>query len=97
MQLRAGDILIDIVGAESKLGRAGGPPPDEARNLDHFCVRVDPFDDTAIREHLHACGVSAQDTTERYGADGFGPSIYVTDPEGNTIELKGPPVRKLKD
>ena len=26
----------------------------------------------------------------RYGADGDGFSLYVRDPEGNTIELKGP-------
>ncbi|MGB1884670.1 MAG: VOC family protein, partial [Gammaproteobacteria bacterium] len=30
---------------------------------------------------------------ERYGADGFGDSVYVTDPEGNTVELKGAPSR----
>jgi hypothetical protein len=32
------------------------------------------------------------ETKQRYGADGTGPSIYITDPEGNTVELKGPPV-----
>ena len=30
---------------------------------------------------------------ERYGADGFGPSMYISDPDGNIVELKGPPVR----
>jgi glyoxylase I family protein len=28
-----------------------------------------------------------------YGAEGIGPSIYVTDPEGNVVELKGPATR----
>ncbi len=27
----------------------------------------------------------------RYGTEGEGPSLYLADPEGNTIELKGPP------
>ncbi|MGR8921875.1 MAG: VOC family protein [Gammaproteobacteria bacterium] len=92
IQLRAGDILIDIVPADSELGRMGGPPPGAGRNVDHFCLRVTPFDEAAIRAHLDAVGAPASETAERYGADGFGPSIYVTDPEGNVMELKGPPV-----
>ena len=28
---------------------------------------------------------------KRFGADGEGPSVYLTDPEGNVVELKGPP------
>ena len=27
----------------------------------------------------------------RFGAEGEGPSIYLKDPEGNALELKGPP------
>ena len=95
IQLRAGSILIDIVPADSQLGRQGGPPPGPGRNVDHFCLRVDPFDERAIRAHLEACGARAGDTIEVYGAEGFGPSIYVQDPEGNTMELKGPAVRQL--
>ncbi|MEQ8230313.1 MAG: VOC family protein [Gammaproteobacteria bacterium] len=95
VQLRAGDIIIDIVPADSELGRRGGPPPGAGRNLDHFCLRVDPFDEPAIRAHLAACDARASETQEVYGAEGFGPSIYVTDPEGNVMELKGPAVRSL--
>jgi catechol 2,3-dioxygenase-like lactoylglutathione lyase family enzyme len=74
------------------LGRAGGAPPGaEGRNLDHFCFRVEPFDEGVIRAHLAACGVDPGPTESRYGAEGEGPSIYLQDPEGNTIELKGPP------
>ena len=95
VQLRAGAILIDLVPAASELGRRGGPPPGPGRNLDHFCLRVDPFDETRLRAHLAACGAPASATQEVYGAEGFGPSIYVTDPEGNVMELKGPAVRGL--
>lgn len=92
VQLRAGRSLIDLVPADSELGRRGGAPPGaQGHNLDHFCVRVDPFDEAAIRAHLAACGVPAGDTATRYGAEGSGSSIYLTDPEGNTVELKGPP------
>ena len=92
VQLRAGASLIDLVPVEGKLGRAGGAPPGpEGRNMDHFCLRVDPFDESAIRSHLAKYGYSAGPVVQRYGAEGDGPSVYVTDPEGNVVELKGPP------
>ena len=94
IQLRAGNALIDLVPVDGKLGRMGGAPAGkEGRNLDHLCLRVEPFDETAIREQLSRHGVSAGPVEQRYGAEGSGPSIYVTDPEGNVVELKGPPNR----
>ena len=91
-QLRAGNALIDIVPVSGKLGREGGAPAGrEGRNLDHFCVRVEPFDAASIFEHLDRHGVAHGQVESRYGADGDGPSIYLQDPEGNTVELKGPP------
>jgi catechol 2,3-dioxygenase-like lactoylglutathione lyase family enzyme len=90
--IRAGDDLIDLVTLEGPLGRLGGAgPAAEGRNLDHFCLRVRPFDEAAIRAHLAAHGVEVADSGPRYGADGYGVSLYVRDPEGNTVELKGPP------
>lgn len=92
IQLRAGRAMIDLVPVDGPLGRPGGAAPDPSgRNLDHFCLRVDPFDEPAIRRHLEAAGIAAGETVSRYGAEGEGPSIYVADPEGNTVELKGPP------
>ena len=92
VQLRAGHSLIDFVPVSGKLGRMGGAAPGvEGRNLDHFCLRVEPFDEGAIRKHLAAHGVDAGKTESRYGAEGEGPSIYLSDPEGNVVELKGPP------
>jgi catechol 2,3-dioxygenase-like lactoylglutathione lyase family enzyme len=92
VQLRAGRSLLDLVPVDGQLGRAGGGPPDaRARNMDHFCFRVEPFDEASIRAELAAAGVEAGAVQSRYGAEGEGPSIYVTDPEGNTVELKGPP------
>jgi catechol 2,3-dioxygenase-like lactoylglutathione lyase family enzyme len=81
--LRVGASLIDLVaGAELPAGKG--------RNMDHFCLSVEPFDEPQIIAHLKSHGVEAGDIKPRYGADGNGPSIYLTDPEGNTVELKGP-------
>jgi extradiol dioxygenase family protein len=52
---------------------------------------VEPFDEAAIRSQLAKYGYSAGPVVQRYGAEGDGPSIYVTDPEDNVVELKGPP------
>ena len=92
VQLRAGSALIDLVPVDGKLGRAGGAAPGtEGRNLDHFCLRIEPFDEPAIVAHLARHGVAAGSVERRYGAQGEGPSIYLSDPEGNGVELKGPP------
>jgi len=93
VQLRAGESMIDLVPVDGQLGRAGGAAPGrEGRNLDHFCLRVEPFDDAAIRAELARHGIEPGPTEQRYGAQGSGPSIYLDDPEGNTVELKGPPL-----
>ena len=93
-QLRAGSALIDLVPVDGPLGSKGGAAPGaEGRNLDHFCLRVEPFDAEAIIAHLRAHGVDPAPVASRYGAEGQGPSIYVSDPEGNVVELKGPPDR----
>lgn len=92
VQLRAGRSLIDIVGVDGKLGRAGGAAPGaQGRNLDHLCLRVEPFDVAELRAHLLAHGVTPGDYGSRYGAEGEGPSLYFADIEGNTVELKGAP------
>lgn len=91
-QLRAGTSLIDLVPVHGPLGRVGGPAPAAAgRNLDHFCLRLESFDETEIVSYLRGKGVSPGDVASRFGAEGLGPSIYVNDPEGNVVELKGPP------
>lgn len=94
LQLRAGTSLIDLVSLDGRLGRAGGAAPGrEGRNVDHFCLRIEPFDGEALRAHLAAHGVEPGEVVERYGAEGSGPSLYIRDPDGNVVELKGPPTR----
>ena len=90
-QLRVGTSLIDLVPVDGRIGRMGGAAPGaEGRNVDHICFRVLPWDGEAILAELKAHGIEAE-IVSRYGADGDGPSIYLADPEGNNLELKGPP------
>jgi glyoxylase I family protein len=93
VHMRAGATLIDLISVEGKLGRMGGDAPaPRARNMDHLCLRIEPFDEEALRAHLSAHGLSAGDVQTNYGAEGDGPSLYVSDPEGNVVELKGSPL-----
>lgn len=89
--VRAGSQMIDLVTLDGPLGQKGGAGPAETgRNLDHFALQVRPFDEPAIRAHLAGHGVAIVEEGPRYGADGDGLSLYVQDPEGNVVELKGP-------
>ena len=92
VHLRAGRSMIDFVPVDGPLGKVGGAAPGrEGRNVDHFCLRIESFDIDALRRHLAPFGVELAEPRERFGADGMGPSVYFTDPEGNSVELKGPP------
>jgi glyoxylase I family protein len=92
LHLRAGTGQIDLIALDGQLGRTGGAAPGrEGRNVDHFCLRVEPFDVDSIVAHLKANGVAVGEIKPRFGAGGMGVSIYLTDPEGNAVELKGPP------
>lgn len=89
-QLRAGDQLIDLVSVDGRLGRMGGAAPGRGgRNMDHLCLRVADFDVEAVSAHLRAHGVTPGEIGERYGSTGEAVSIYLQDPEGNHLELRG--------
>jgi catechol 2,3-dioxygenase-like lactoylglutathione lyase family enzyme len=89
--LRAGSAMIDLIEVDGALGEAGGAAPGaEGRNMDHLCLRVEPFDPDAIVAFLRKHHVAVGKITSRFGAEGNGVSIYLSDPEGNTVELKGP-------
>ena len=90
VHLRAGNAMIDLVPVDGQLGRLGGAPPGkEARNMDHVCLRVHPFDAEDIVEHLKAHQARLGEIRLRFGAEGEGLSVYVYDPEDNLVELKG--------
>ena len=83
VQLRAGTSMIDLVPRTED--------EDDGRNMDHFAVRIAEMDIPALTAHLKRHGIDPGEVRRRYGAEGYGSSIYITDPDGNTVELKGPP------
>jgi catechol 2,3-dioxygenase-like lactoylglutathione lyase family enzyme len=88
-QLRAGEALIDIVSVDSELGRQGGDPPSATgNNMDHFCLQIDPFAENELLHYLADHSIDHSGFETRYGAQGFGPSVYIKDPDGNTVELR---------
>jgi glyoxylase I family protein len=90
-QLRAGTALIDLADVNGPIGKQGGQPPNRnAPNMDHVCLQIKPWNADEIKAHLKKHGVETGEVVTRYGAEGNGPSIYIRDPEGNNIELKGP-------
>ena len=93
LQIQLGRSMIDLIDVDDKLGAAGGSAPqDQGRNLDHFAVRIEPFDEASILSFCAQHDLSAQALPfNLYGADGLGPAVYVSDPDGNKVELKGPP------
>ena len=89
VQLRIGNALLDLVpGRKGRVRRV-----DPATNLDHLALQVAPFDPAALAKRLKPFGIAPGPVAERYGAEGYGPSIYFLDPDGNMVELKGPAVR----
>jgi len=91
VHLRAGAAMIDLIDVHGELGRHGGDaPPADRHNMDHVCLRIEMFDEAGLRKHFSAHGVALDGPHDNYGAEGDGPSFYLDDPEGNTIELKGP-------
>jgi glyoxylase I family protein len=92
VHLRAGASMIDLVSLQGELGARGGRGAEaEGRNVDHVCLRVDPYDERAMLDFVAANGIAlAGRAASNFGAEGDGPSLYIADPDGNLIELKGP-------
>ncbi len=91
VHLRAGASLIDLISVGGRLGMKGGAAAGgQARNVDHFCLRIEPFDEKAIVEHLARFALTPHGKAQvNFGAEGDGPSIYFSDPDGNSVEIKG--------
>ena len=88
-QLRAGNALIDLVVVDSELGKlGGGPPTSTENNLDHFCLQLKSISNGEITRHLESFDIEVGEFLKRYGAEGFGQSLYIKDPEGNVVELR---------
>lgn len=87
VQMRAGSALIDLLAVDHA---DAGEPPGAHRNMDHLCLSLKNWDHEALQAHLAQHGVCTEEPARRYGASGMGQSIYISDPDGNRIELKAP-------
>ncbi|AVD82990.1 VOC family virulence protein [Pseudomonas sp. SWI6] len=91
VHLATGSAMIDLVTLDGPLGKPGGAGPGpQGRNLHHFCLRIEPFDEQALTAYLLEQGIRVEPAERRYGAEGEGLSLYCYDPDGNQVELKGP-------
>jgi glyoxylase I family protein len=90
-QLRAGAALINLVDTADASGAWALPENAGGRNMDHFCLALGRHHEEALRRHLAAHGVEVIEESVHAGARGDSLSLYVRDPSGNVIELKGPP------
>lgn len=70
------------------------PPGKEGHNVDHICLRIEPFDPEDLRVHFLNHGIDLGAVHHNFGAEGYGSALYLKDPEGNSIELKGPSVQR---
>jgi catechol 2,3-dioxygenase-like lactoylglutathione lyase family enzyme len=59
-------------------------PADGARNVDHVCLVIAPADLDALAGEFP----DAQRADGLFGAQGYASSLYIRDPEGNTVELR---------
>ena len=89
LQLRASDNLIDLVALHGELGNAGGiAPGHDRRNMDNLCLSVSAVPEQKLCASLTSRSTLHSAMSTRYGARGFRWSLYLSDPESNTVELK---------
>jgi glyoxylase I family protein len=88
--LRACRQIVDSIIAEHH-GRIFGTAGDSVGRVCQRGLGREPFDAKAIVGHLRRHGIEPSEVGIRFGADGEGSSLYLHGPEGNRIELKGPP------
>ena len=97
-QYQAGDSMIDLVVTEHKQNAPYKKQSSQIdRNVDHFALTLSDFNKKAIIAYLKKFGIRIERSGRRFGAQGYGPSVYIKDPDGNFVELKGPPEEKEKN
>ena len=91
IELNAGESMIDLFDVSNENINVSKKIQCEKdiKNLDHFCILLDNFDEVEIKVHLKNFGIKCSDIEMSYGSNGYGPSIYIFDPDNNKIELKG--------
>jgi len=88
--LRAGASKIDLADIADERGAWARPEVYGGRNVDHFCLALRTSDEAALRAHLAAHRVTIVEEQLSAEAGGDRLSLYIRDPDGNVVELKGP-------
>jgi glyoxylase I family protein len=89
-QVWCGSALIVLWDVTHPGAASAVPPVKGGRNVDHVCIATSPFETVAMRQHLKAHGVAIEREATHGGARGMGFSVYIRDPFGNLLEIKGP-------
>jgi extradiol dioxygenase family protein len=78
------DTIIDLFASDQETISKDG-----ARNLDHYCMVIEPTDMAELKTRFEAIGVGIQaGPGQRWGSHGDGTSLYIFDPDDNVVELR---------
>ena len=81
IHLRFGEQMIDLV--------PGSAPAPEGAGMDHLCLSIECEDVGKLADELVRRGATLDGkVSDRFGAYGTGPSVYIRDPDGYRVELK---------
>ena len=81
IHLRFGEQMIDLV--------PGSATAPEGAGMDHLCLSIEWEDVGKLADELVRRGVTLDGkVSDRFGAYGTGPSLYIRDPDGYRVELK---------
>jgi glyoxylase I family protein len=79
-ELSAGVVLVDTADPNGAWALDGAQP---GRNVDHFAIRTDQWNESEMRAWLANHGIAIEE--ERSDQEEF--SFYIRDPSGNLVEL----------
>jgi catechol 2,3-dioxygenase-like lactoylglutathione lyase family enzyme len=81
---RNGEVLFPSVRVDPQTIIDLFPAERTGQNMNHFCLVVEPTDLDAIAARFPG----AQRADGLFGAQGIASSVYIQDPDGNTVELR---------
>lgn len=81
---RRGEVLFPSVRINAQTLIDLFPAERSGENMGHFCLVIAPTDLDALAARFP----DAQRADGLFGAQGFASSVYIKDPDGNTIELR---------
>jgi catechol 2,3-dioxygenase-like lactoylglutathione lyase family enzyme len=81
---RQGDVLFPSVRVTPQTIIDLFPADRTGENVNHVCLVIEPTDLDEIADRFP----NAQRAEGLFGAQGYASSVYINDPDGNTVELR---------